>query len=89
MGAEAALWTEQADSASVDTRLWPRVAALAEVLWSNPSTGWEEAEHRFLVQRDRLLNLGINTDTLEPEWCLQNEENCRIGSKLNAPKIEL
>ncbi|XP_057664989.1 chitooligosaccharidolytic beta-N-acetylglucosaminidase isoform X2 [Diorhabda carinulata] len=89
LGAEAALWTEQADSASIDTKLWPRAAAMAEVLWSKPATGWEAAEERFLVHRDRLLDIGINTDTIEPEWCMQNEENCRIGSSFNIPSNDL
>ncbi|KAG5874272.1 hypothetical protein JTB14_028872 [Gonioctena quinquepunctata] len=83
LGGEAALWTEQADSASVDGRLWPRAAAMAEVFWSEPATGWEEAEHRFLVHRERLIDLGIDADAIEPEWCLQNEENCRIGAAFN------
>ncbi|KAJ8947848.1 hypothetical protein NQ318_009993 [Aromia moschata] len=47
LGSEAALWTEQADSTSIDSRLWPRSAAMAEVLWSEPSTGWAVAEQRF------------------------------------------
>nr|XP_015837050.1 PREDICTED: hexosaminidase 1 isoform X1 [Tribolium castaneum] len=83
LGAEAALWTEQADSASVDTRLWPRAAALGEVLWSEPTNTWREAEQRILVQRERLISLGINSDALEPEWCWQNEENCPIGEDAN------
>lgn len=81
MGAEAALWTEQVDSAGVDTRLWPRAAALGEVLWSEPNGTWRDAEQRMLVQRERLISLGINSDALEPEWCWQNEENCPIGGK--------
>lgn len=34
-GAEAALWTEQTDELSLDSRLWPRASALAERLWSS------------------------------------------------------
>jgi hexosaminidase len=76
LGAEAALWTEQVDSASVDTRLWPRASALGEVLWTEPTGSWRDAEQRFLVQRERLIELGVNSDALEPEWCWQYEENC-------------
>ncbi|KAJ8929408.1 hypothetical protein NQ314_017902 [Rhamnusium bicolor] len=47
LGGEATLWTEQVDSTSVDGRLWPRAAALAEVLWSEPENGWQKAEERF------------------------------------------
>nr|XP_023027673.1 chitooligosaccharidolytic beta-N-acetylglucosaminidase [Leptinotarsa decemlineata] len=83
LGGEATLWTEQADSSSIDGRLWPRAAAMGEVFWSEPQTGWEEAEGRFLVHRERLVNLGIDADAIEPEWCMQNEENCRIGAAFN------
>ncbi|XP_063932961.1 chitooligosaccharidolytic beta-N-acetylglucosaminidase isoform X2 [Zophobas morio] len=83
LGMEAALWTEQVDSASVDTRLWPRAAAMGEVLWSEPSNGWREAESRMLVQRERIINLGVNADALEPEWCRQYEESCPTNGKHN------
>lgn len=34
-GAEAALWVEQVDQYSLDARIWPRLSALAERLWSS------------------------------------------------------
>ncbi|KAI7815264.1 chitooligosaccharidolytic beta-N-acetylglucosaminidase, partial [Rhyzopertha dominica] len=83
LGAEAALWTEQADGSSVDSRLWPRAAAMAERLWAEPNSSWRDAETRMLVQRERLVLMGIGADALEPQWCLQNEENCPIGGEFN------
>lgn len=62
---------------------------MAEVLWSEPFGGWDTAEQRMLVHRERLIDLGVNADSIEPEWCLQNEENCRIGAKFNKAKILL
>lgn len=76
LGAEAALWSEQSDQHTLDTRLWPRAAALAERLWSNPSTGWREAESRMLRQRERLASRNIAPDVIEPLWCHQNEGLC-------------
>lgn len=83
LGAEATLWTEQVDGTSTDSRLWPRAAALAERLWTEPNTTWRDAEARFLVHRERLVKLGIAADALEPLWCLQNEENCPINGEFN------
>ncbi|KAJ0080610.1 hypothetical protein Patl1_23436 [Pistacia atlantica] len=34
LGGVVALWSEQADPAVLDARLWPRSSAMAEALWS-------------------------------------------------------
>lgn len=76
LGAEAALWTEQVDESSLDGRFWPRAAAMAERLWSNPDEGWQQAEYRMLAHRERLVQRGIQSEALEPQWCYQNEGSC-------------
>ncbi|KAI5732553.1 hypothetical protein M8J76_001638 [Diaphorina citri] len=76
MGQEAALWSEQADAATLDGRLWPRASAMAERLWSNPASNWRAAEYRFLHQRERLVEIGLAAESIEPEWCYQNEGLC-------------
>lgn len=75
-GAEAALWSEQVDHHTMDGRVWPRLSALAERLWTNPSTNWREAESRMLIHRERLVENGIAAEALEPQWCLQHEGDC-------------
>lgn len=76
LGGEAALWSEQSDSTTLDARLWPRAAALAERLWAEPSENWQHAEQRMLSIRERLVRMGIQAESLEPEWCYQNEGYC-------------
>ncbi|XP_055533308.1 chitooligosaccharidolytic beta-N-acetylglucosaminidase isoform X2 [Wyeomyia smithii] len=76
LGAEGALWTEQADQLTLDARLWPRLSALAERLWTDPRGGWQLADSRMLVHRERLVANGIAAESLQPKWCLQNEANC-------------
>ncbi|KZC13638.1 Chitooligosaccharidolytic beta-N-acetylglucosaminidase [Dufourea novaeangliae] len=76
IGGEAALWTEQADSASADSKIWPRAAALAERLWAEPDSTWIHAEQRMLRQRERYVTRGIAAESLQPEWCLQNQGFC-------------
>ncbi|XP_037773623.1 chitooligosaccharidolytic beta-N-acetylglucosaminidase-like [Penaeus monodon] len=78
LGGEAALWTEQADEMVLDARLWPRGAALAERLWTNPSHNWEPAETRLIHQRQRLVARGIEADRIQPQWCHQNEGLCYL-----------
>ncbi|XP_077296099.1 beta-hexosaminidase 1 isoform X2 [Arctopsyche grandis] len=76
LGGEAALWAEQADTSNLDNRLWPRAGAMAERLWAEPNTTWRSAERRMLHYRERLVNMGVLADSLQPEWCYQNEGYC-------------
>lgn len=78
LGAEAALWSEQADEHTLDSRLWPRASAMAERLWTNPNAAWRQAETRMLTHREELVRNGIAAEALQPEWCLANEGNCGI-----------
>lgn len=82
VGSEVLLWSEQSDDATVDQLLWPRAAALAEILWTgakktvNDKTealDVEEATFRLNVLRSRLVKRGVNATPLQPQWCLNNK----------------
>ena len=77
LGGEAALWAEQTEGASIEGKLWPRGAALAERLWSSPDTTAYEAEYRMVHHRQRMVDRGIMADGVQPEWCHQNEGQCQ------------
>lgn len=76
VGAAVVLGSEISDEQSIDSRIWPRAVALAERLWSDPSTKYRQAEPRILLQRERMVENGIRADALQPEWCVQNEGFC-------------
>ncbi|KAJ1520517.1 hypothetical protein ONE63_003640 [Megalurothrips usitatus] len=78
LGGEAALWGELTDAANLDAKLWPRAAALAERLWSDPaeSSTAPGVEARFLAHRQRLLALGVNAEAVSPEWCQLRDGEC-------------
>ncbi|KAE9524629.1 hypothetical protein AGLY_014679 [Aphis glycines] len=78
LGAETCMWSEYVDDNAVDSKVWPRAAALAERLWSNPTTNAQSAEYRFLQHRERLVSLGLKADTVTPEWCYFHEGMCTL-----------
>jgi len=78
LGGAVAMWSEQVDEHSVESKVWPRAAALAERMWSNPDSDWKAAEGRFINNRDRMVNLGIGADAEQPRWCHQNDGLCYL-----------
>jgi len=89
LGGEVSLWSEQADALSMDSRIWPRAAASAERLWSDPTTNWLTADDRMQLHRYRLVDRGVGADTLQPYWCLQNQGLCTLHNQHKDPKKEI
>jgi len=79
LGGEAAMWSEQVDENNLDSRVWPRTAALAERLWTDPDSDWKDAEIRFINHRQRLVERGVRADRVQPQWCHQNQGLCYLA----------
>lgn len=72
-GGEVLLWSEQTDSIDLDSKLWPRAAAAAEVLWSGPrdTRRIDDAEKRLAEWRERLvIDRGVRAGAVGMTWCL-------------------
>jgi N-acetyl-beta-hexosaminidase len=54
---------EQSQGGAIEGKLWPRLSALAERLWTDPDTNWFAAETRLHIQRERWNTLQITLTT--------------------------
>ncbi|KAG0233088.1 hypothetical protein BGX31_004946 [Mortierella sp. GBA43] len=83
IGGEAAMWSEQSDATVVEGKVWPRAAALAELLWSGnrDSKGYKrttELSARIQDFRERLVDRGILAAPMVPKYCLQHPHHCDL-----------
>lgn len=76
LGGEVCMWTEYCDEHSVEFKIFPRLNAAAERLWSNPKTDLKTVEPRFNRHRERIITRGIKTDSILPEYCTLFEGEC-------------
>lgn len=86
LGAEASIWTEMVDEHNLDTRLWPRLSAFAERVWSPKMDESKKAEalgnmtKRMRCHREQLVSMGFNADPIQPEFCMTNDA-CDLWSE--------
>ncbi|CAO1349067.1 unnamed protein product [Diamesa tonsa] len=76
LGGEACMWTEFCDEHGMDAKIWPRLAAVAERLWADPTANVKFAESRLNRHRERLIRKGIQPDAVTPEYCTIFEGEC-------------
>lgn len=81
LGGEAAMWSELVSPETIDSRIWPRTAAIAERFWSPQSVrDVDDMYRRLRVESMRLEALGLQHEThvdrmlrstvLDPSWQL-------------------
>lgn len=76
-GGEATVWSSTLSKDGLDTRIWPRAAALAERLWSDRAEGATRPVFaRLDLHNLRLKTRGIQTTPLWSHWCTQNPYTC-------------
>ena len=60
LGGEACMWSEYVEPRTIDSRIWPRTAAIAERLWSPKTvTSEDDMYRRLAVESLRLEELGL------------------------------
>ena len=67
MGGEAAMWSEFTTSEIIDSRIWPRTAAIAERLWSPQDLRDVESMYaRMYAVSDKLEAYGLRHQSITP-----------------------
>uniref|UniRef100_A0A0N7ZD94 beta-N-acetylhexosaminidase n=1 Tax=Scylla olivacea TaxID=85551 RepID=A0A0N7ZD94_SCYOL len=91
LGGEATLWSFDTDANGFQAKAWPRVAALAERLWTDPipNHGEDTSAKRINIHRKRMVDLGVRADPIQPQYCMQDETACYSKEQYHARSASL
>ncbi|KAH6895197.1 family 20 glycoside hydrolase [Thelonectria olida] len=85
LGGEVAVWTETIDPINLDTLVWPRAGAAAEVLWSGreDASGQNRSQYdaapRLAEMRERMVARGVRASPVQMPFCTQgNATECAM-----------
>ncbi|KAL7267699.1 Glucosamine-6-phosphate isomerase (Glucosamine-6-phosphate deaminase) (GNPDA) (GlcN6P deaminase) [Rhizina undulata] len=85
LGGEVHIWSEQIDAVNLDSTLWPRGSAAAEVLWSGRTDAngvnrtFADASPRLAEFRERMVARGVGASPIMQLWCHQNLGGCALN----------
>ena len=84
LGGEACMWTEMVDSITLESRIWPKAASIAEKLWSPQvlSNDTDDMYRRIILMDSQLKNLGVHHKK-QQEIILKNIVSDQDFSALN------
>ncbi|KAM5540844.1 hypothetical protein V8D89_005488 [Ganoderma adspersum] len=80
LGGEQALWSVQSGPENLDSTVWPRAAASAEVFWTGPPGNVTEALPRLHDIAFRMRRRGVQAIQLQPMWCALRPGKCNWDS---------
>jgi hexosaminidase len=60
IGGECNMWSERAPQELIDSKVFPRILAMSEVLWSEKEKDYTEFSNRIEKHYPKLENLGVN-----------------------------
>ncbi|CUS12616.1 unnamed protein product [Tuber aestivum] len=84
LGGEVHAWSEQIDPVNIDSVVWPRASAAAEVLWSGRTDAagnnrtFPDASPRLAEFRERLVLRGVGASPIQQLWCHQHPGGCQL-----------
>ena len=82
LGGEVCVWSELVDPIVLDTVVWPRTAAAAEIWWSGHLDAQgtvrttKEVLPRIIALRRLFVDRQVRADVVQMTWCEKNDGHC-------------